>query len=78
MAESAVVGVPDADFGEVGVAVVISKPGVTLDPGGIIASLKSRLANFKVPKQCFVVDALPRNAMGKVQKNVLRSQYGAP
>ena len=78
VAESAVIGVPDADFGEVGVAAVIAKPGVTLDPGEIIASLKSRLANFKVPKQCFVVDALPRNAMGKVQKNVLRSQYGAP
>ena len=75
VAESAVVGVPHADFGEVGVAVVTAKAGVVLDPAGIIASLKSRLANFKVPKQCFVVDELPRNAMGKVQKNVLRSQY---
>ncbi len=76
VAESAVVGIPHADFGEVGVAVVIAKPGVALDPGQIIASLKSKLANFKVPKQCFVVDALPRNTMGKVQKNILRAQYG--
>jgi malonyl-CoA/methylmalonyl-CoA synthetase len=76
VAESAVVGIPHADFGEVGVAVVIAKPGASLDPSQIIASLKTQLANFKVPKQCFVVDALPRNAMGKVQKNILRAQYG--
>ncbi len=73
--ESAVVGIPHADFGEVGVAVVIAKPGAVLDPAGIIASLKSRLANFKIPKRCEVVDALPRNTMGKVQKNVLRARY---
>ncbi len=77
VAESAVIGIPHADFGEVGVAVVIAKPGATVDPVQIIASLKSKLANFKVPKQCFVVDALPRNTMGKVQKNVLRTQYAA-
>jgi len=76
VAESAVIGIPHADFGEVGVAVVTSKPGASLDPAQIIASLKSQLANFKVPKQCFVVDALPRNTMGKVLKNVLRAQYG--
>jgi malonyl-CoA/methylmalonyl-CoA synthetase len=75
VAESAVVGVPDADFGEVGVAVVVAKPGVTLDPQAVIAQIKSQLANFKVPKRCFVVDDLPRNAVGKVQKNSLRSQY---
>lgn len=77
VAESAVVGIPHADFGEVGVAVVTPKPGATIDPGEIIASLKSQLANFKVPKQCFVVNDLPRNTMGKVQKNILRAQYGA-
>jgi malonyl-CoA/methylmalonyl-CoA synthetase len=76
VAESAVIGIPHADFGEVGVAVVIAKPGALLDPTQIIASLKSKLANFKVPKQCFVVDNLPRNTMGKVQKNILRAQYG--
>ena len=76
VAESAVVGIAHADFGEVGVALVIAKPGALVDPAQVIASLKSKLANFKVPKQCFVVQALPRNAMGKVQKNVLRAQYG--
>ena len=75
VAESAVVGVPDADFGEVGVAVVIAKPGATLDPSAILLQLKAMLANFKIPKRCFVVDELPRNTMGKVQKNVLRAQY---
>jgi malonyl-CoA/methylmalonyl-CoA synthetase len=77
VAESAVIGIPHTDFGEVGVAVVIAKQGALLDPAQIIGKLKSTLANFKVPKQCFVVDALPRNSMGKVQKNVLRTQYGA-
>jgi malonyl-CoA/methylmalonyl-CoA synthetase len=77
VAESAVIGIPHTDFGEVGVAVVIAKPGAVVDPAQIIASLKSKLANFKVPKQCFVVDVLPRNTMGKVQKNVLRTQYAA-
>ena len=75
VAESAVVGVPDADFGEVGVAVVIAKVGAALDPAAIIAQLKSMLANFKIPKRCYVVPELPRNAMGKVQKNLLRSHY---
>ncbi len=76
VAESAVVGVPDADFGEVGVAVVIGKPGAMLQPQAILAHLKATLANFKVPKRCFVVGTLPRNAMGKVQKNLLRTEYG--
>jgi malonyl-CoA/methylmalonyl-CoA synthetase len=77
VAESAVVGVPHPDFGEVGVAVVIAKPGATLDGLQIVAEMKSKMANFKVPKQCFVVSELPRNTMGKVQKNVLREQYKA-
>ena len=76
--ESAVVGVPHADFGEVGVAVVVPRPGAQLEPTQILASLKASVANFKVPKQCFVVTELPRNAMGKVQKNLLRAQYIAP
>jgi malonyl-CoA/methylmalonyl-CoA synthetase len=65
VAESALVGVPHPDFGEVGVAVVIPKPGVTLDAGQMVAALKSKLANFKIPK----------HTMGKVQKNVLREQH---
>ncbi|MEO6017714.1 MAG: malonyl-CoA synthase [Polaromonas sp.] len=75
VAESALVGVPHPDFGEVGVAVVIAKPRATLDAEQIVAALKSRLANFKIPKRCFVVDELPRNTMGKVQKNLLREQH---
>ena len=75
--ESALIGVPHPDFGEVGVAVVIAKLGAKLQADVIIASLKSRLANFKIPKRCFVVNELPRNTMGKVQKNLLREQYKA-
>ncbi|MEJ5988560.1 malonyl-CoA synthase [Ramlibacter sp. PS3R-8] len=75
VAESAVVGVPHRDFGEVGVAVVIAKPGAAVQPEELIASLKSQLANFKIPKRCFVVQELPRNTMGKVQKNLLREQH---
>jgi malonyl-CoA/methylmalonyl-CoA synthetase len=75
VAESALVGVPHPDFGEVGVAVVIAKPGATVSGDAVITALKSQLANFKIPKKCFVVDALPRNTMGKVQKNLLRDQY---
>ena len=75
VAESAVVGVPDADFGEVGVALVIAQAGAVLEPTAILQTLKSTLANFKVPKCCHIVTELPRNAMGKVQKNVLRAQY---
>ena len=75
VAESAVVGVPHPDFGEVGVAVVIARPGAMVQPEAVIADLKARLANFKIPKRCFVVAELPRNTMGKVQKNLLRDQY---
>ena len=75
VAESALIGVPHPDFGEVGVAVVIAKPGATLTPEAIIAELKAKLANFKIPKRCYVVPELPRNTMGKVQKNLLREQY---
>ena len=70
--ESAVVGVPHPDFGEVGCAFVLAKVGVTLNPAELLQALKSQLANFKVPKQYVVLPELPRNAMGKVQKNVLR------
>ena len=75
VAESALIGVPHPDFGEVGVAVVIAKPGASLNPDQIVGDLKTRLANFKIPKKCFVVAELPRNTMGKVQKNLLRDQH---
>ena len=75
VAESAVVGVPHPDFGEVGVAIVVPKPGQTLQADRIMAQLKASLANFKIPKRCFVASELPRNTMGKVQKAVLREQH---
>ena len=75
VAESAVVGVPHPDFGEGVIAVVVPRPGAALQPAGLIAALKSKIANFKIPKHLFVVDELPRNTMGKVQKNLLREQH---
>ena len=75
--ESAVVGVPHPDFGEVGCAFVLAQTGAALDPSALLLALKGQLANFKVPKQCFVLPELPRNAMGKVQKNLLRKQSGS-
>jgi malonyl-CoA/methylmalonyl-CoA synthetase len=71
--ESAVIGLPHADFGEAVCAVVVPQAGAELDEAEIIRVLKTRLASFKCPKQVFIVEALPRNAMGKVQKNVLRA-----
>ncbi len=75
VAESALIGVPHPDFGEVGIAVVILKPGAIVKPEAILFCLKNKLANFKIPKRCEIVAELPRNTMGKVQKNLLREQY---
>jgi malonyl-CoA/methylmalonyl-CoA synthetase len=75
VAESALIGVPHPDFGEVGVAVLTVQGNAVLNSESVIAALKSQLANFKIPKRCFVVAELPRNTMGKVQKNLLREQY---
>ena len=77
VAESAVVGVPHKDFGEVVVAVVVPKSGASLDAQKIIAELKTKIANYKVPKRVEIVTELPRNAMGKVQKNLLREKIKA-
>jgi malonyl-CoA/methylmalonyl-CoA synthetase len=74
--ESAVIGVPHRDFGEAVTAVVVPRPGASLDEAALIAELKGRIASFKVPKRIHVVADLPRNAMGKVQKNLLRERYG--
>ena len=75
--ESAVIGVPHPDFGEAVVAVVVGKHGMALASTALIDTLKGRIANYKVPKRVFVVEQLPRNTMGKVQKNVLRERYKA-
>jgi malonyl-CoA/methylmalonyl-CoA synthetase len=75
VAECAVIGVPHPDFGEGVVAVVIPKPGAALDEREMQEALASELAKYKLPKRIFVVDALPRNAMGKVQKKDLREQH---
>ena len=74
--ESAVIGVPHADFGEAVVAVVVMRDGAILAEAALIDTLKTRIANFKVPKRVHFVTELPRNTMGKVQKNVLREQLG--
>ena len=75
VAESAVVGVPHPDFGEAVVAVLVAKPGATLNGAALTAELKNRIANFKVPKRVFIESELPRNQMGKVQKNLLRERH---
>jgi malonyl-CoA/methylmalonyl-CoA synthetase len=73
--ESAVIGVPHADFGEGVTAVVVCGKGAGVDEASVLKALDGRLAKFKMPKRVFVVDELPRNAMGKVQKNILRDTY---
>jgi malonyl-CoA/methylmalonyl-CoA synthetase len=73
--ESAVIGIPDVDMGEAVTAVVVAQSDHSLTESAVIAALKADIANFKVPKRVFFVDHLPRNAMGKVQKNVLRTKY---
>lgn len=72
--ESAVVGIPHPDFGEAVVAEVVLKRGADIQPVALIARLKTLLAGFKVPKQISIVPSLPRNVMGKVQKNLIRDR----
>ncbi len=75
--ESAVVGLPDDDLGERVVAVVVPADGVRLDPDALRAACRQRLAGYKVPKQVVMVDELPRNALGKVEKARLRATLTA-
>jgi malonyl-CoA/methylmalonyl-CoA synthetase len=73
--ESAVIGVPHADFGEGVTAVLVCTKGAPVTEASVLKGLEGRLAKFKMPKRVFVVEELPRNAMGKVQKNILRDAY---
>ena len=73
--ESAVIGVPHADFGEGVTAVVVRHPDADVTESSVLKALDGRLAKFKMPKRVFIVADLPRNTMGKVQKNVLRETY---
>ena len=73
--ESAVIGVPHADFGEGVTAVAGLRQGRQDRRSSVLKALDGRLAKFKMPKRVIVVDELPRNAMGKVQKNILRDTY---
>ncbi|GAB4064025.1 malonyl-CoA synthase [Ancylobacter sonchi] len=74
--ESAVIGLPHADFGEAVTAVVVAREGAGLDEKAVLAALNGRLARYKLPKRVLFLDDLPRNTMGKVQKNRLRETYG--
>ena len=69
------IGVPHADFGEGVTAVLVCSKGADVSEAAVLKALDGRLAKFKMPKRVFVVDELPRNAMGKVQKNILRDKY---
>ncbi|WP_441233099.1 malonate--CoA ligase [Bradyrhizobium sp. 930_D9_N1_4] len=73
--ESAVIGVPHADFGEGVTAVLVCNKGADVSEAAVLRALDGRIAKFKMPKRVFVVDELPRNTMGKVQKNILRDTY---
>jgi malonyl-CoA/methylmalonyl-CoA synthetase len=75
--ESAVVGLPHEDFGEAVTAFLVLKNGARVSEADVLASLRDRLARFKLPKRVIVLDQLPRNTMGKVQKSALRQVYDA-
>ncbi|HEX3846147.1 MAG TPA: fatty acid--CoA ligase, partial [Steroidobacteraceae bacterium] len=77
IAESAVFGVPHPDLGEGVTAAVVVHAAASVSEAEIIRRLRERLARYKVPRRILVVDELPRNAMGKVQKNVLRATYAS-
>jgi malonyl-CoA/methylmalonyl-CoA synthetase len=74
--ESAVFGTADTDLGEAVAAAVVPLAGAELDGEQLIRALELVLARFKLPRKVFIIDELPRNAMGKVQKNILRESYG--
>ena len=75
IAEAAIIGVPNERWGEVGLAVLALKPGMSIDRATVVAHCVERLAKFKIPYDIAIVDALPRNATGKVLKRELRTQF---
>jgi acyl-CoA synthetase (AMP-forming)/AMP-acid ligase II len=77
IAEVVVVGLPHERWSEAITAVVVPKPGETIDPAALISALKQRLDGYKVPKSVIVVDELPKTSTGKIQKNVVRDRYAA-
>jgi len=76
VAECAVIGVPDTQWGEVGRAVVVPRPGASPDPEALLAQIRERLAKYKVPKSVVFTDQLPRTPSGKILKSELRHRYG--
>jgi acyl-CoA synthetase (AMP-forming)/AMP-acid ligase II len=77
VSQVAVVGIPDERLGEVGMAFVIARPGVEVDPDEVVAWCREQMANFKVPRRVAIVDELPMNATGKVLKYELRARIAA-
>jgi acyl-CoA synthetase (AMP-forming)/AMP-acid ligase II len=77
VAEAVVVGLPHERWSEAITAVVVPKPGGTVDPAQLLADLRGRLDGYKVPKAVIVVDELPKTSTGKIQKNVIRDQHAA-
>jgi long-chain acyl-CoA synthetase len=75
VSEVVVVGLPHERWSEAITAFVVPRPGQTIDPAGLIAALKARIDGFKVPKAVILVDQLPKTSTGKIQKNVVRSDY---
>jgi len=73
--ESAVIGMPHPDFGEGVLAVVVARRGAEVDADSLKLFLRRSLANYKLPKCVAIAKELPRNAMGKVQKDRLRKTY---
>ena len=73
--ECAIIGIPHPDFGEAVVAVIVPAASGAPDEATVVSYARAQLANFKVPKRVHFVEELPRNAMGKVQKNLLRERY---
>jgi fatty-acyl-CoA synthase len=75
VSEAAVIGVPDARWGEVGMALVVARPGIALDADSVLAHCRAALAGYKVPRHVRIIEALPRTPSGKVEKHKLRARF---